>query len=120
MAWAITIGVHGEREMIAKGATFTRTCIYCGKEFQANSPSGKVCQEPECQARFWRDKRDRKNAAKRARSNEAYRENSAIRTSAERRFKKTQKDFAEILKQAEEKGMTYGQYVGKYERDSKL
>ena len=117
MAWAITIGVHGEREMIAKGATFTRTCIYCGKEFQANSPSGKVCQEPECQAKFWRDKRDRKNEAKRSLKQ---REEYNVRSGAEKRFKKTQKDFAEILKQAEEKGMTYGQYVGKYERDSKL
>ena len=108
-----------------KGATFPRICIYCGREFRAKSPTGKVCDDPECQAKHelisLERKRELNRQRKRGGRDATYRYEYSVREAAERRWKRSNKDLKEIIKQAEEKGMTYGQYVGwLYERDRKL
>ena len=67
------------------GKTYNHICLYCGKIFTSGSSSGNYCSEP-CRRK-------------------ALKEESAKKPNT--------KTIAEIVKEAEAEGLTYGQYIAK-------
>ena len=106
--------------MSNKGHTYTRICVVCGEPFQATSTTGRYCFKPECQEQHTLDLRRKK------RESEARRRAAGLLIKApkeEKRkaeavvaFKKSDKSIREIVKKAAELGLSYGQYVGRYEK----
>ena len=94
-----------------KGNTFKRVCRYCGREFDARSPTGQVCDDPECQAEHRRESLERRVTQRREGKFRADRKDWYYRSTARQRWGKSKESIEEIQRQADEKGMTYGQYV---------
>ena len=78
-------------------------CRYCGEVFIAGSATGGVCDKPECQEKYDRDRRERKKELERQRprNRKLYKKPP---------HKPSPGSIREDVMRAEELGLSYGQY----------
>ena len=101
-----------------KGHTYPRICAVCGEPFEAVSPTGRYCPKEECQRQKKEDYKQKKREIRlkhlEAGEDIDLRGRFKIIHEAEVAHKKSHDSIMEVMKKATEKGMSYGEYVGKY------
>lgn len=85
-----------------------RICDFCGEEYWSGSPTGRVCEKPECQAAYQEERRRKQR--ERQRMNPRDKESEERLRRQKMRYDKSSKSIREDVIRAEELGMTYGQY----------
>ena len=89
-----------------------RICDFCGEEYWSGSPTGRVCEKPECQAAYQEERRRKQR--ERQRMTPRDKELEQRRRENEKRYRKSSKNIREDVMRAEEMGLSYGQYKARY------
>lgn len=85
---------------------YKKICRYCGEEFTAGSPTGSICNKPECREKYDRDRHIRKKELERQRP----RYRKAYYNQQKEKKRKKSGSLTDDVRMAEAMGMSYGQW----------